>query len=53
MSATDQLLANINEYQELLGFIHKNYPKVLKEWKSKNAVVTSDSRTEPVPEQVT
>jgi hypothetical protein len=35
MSATEKLLSNINEYQNLLGFLNEQHPKILDEWKSK------------------
>lgn len=33
LSQTDQLLSNIHEYHNLLGFLNERYPKILNEWK--------------------
>lgn len=32
MSQTEKLLSNIQEYQNLLGFLNEKHPQVLKEW---------------------
>lgn len=33
----DKLLSNINEYNNLLGFLNEKHPTVLDEWKNKSA----------------
>ena len=33
LSKTDELLSNIYEYHDPLGFLNERYPKILNEWK--------------------
>jgi hypothetical protein len=44
LSKIDELLRNVFEYKNLLGFLNKNYPEVLLEW-SVGAEQTPEANT--------
>lgn len=48
MSATDQLLSNINEYRKLLEFLSERYPKILNEWKLGTGPGTTEPNTHTI-----